>query len=85
MSILSHSPINASPDKTGYNTFYLLMKIWDSVYIYYLILLLQKAMEGEGVKKWSKLCYIINEWPLPYRYLPQRKTDFTIRTCFNGL
>ena len=24
---------------------------------------------GEGVKKWPKLCYIINEWPLIYRIM----------------
>ena len=28
-------------------------------------LLLRNVMEGgEGVKKWPKLCYVINEWPL---------------------
>ena len=23
---------------------------------------------GEGVKKWSNLCYVINEWPLSLFY-----------------
>ena len=36
--------------------------------------LLQNFIEGgrEGVKKWPKLCYVINEWPL-MKVSPLRK------------